>query len=144
MTKKRRFGYWTAIDDSESASEAVRMSGLPILIMGGAEGLHALIQSVPEYGDPRAMWVAIASATVLIVVAFRLRGGHAAWVPLVVLMFAMAAVTRLTQLVGGGAAASIPSQQLTGWIIPVLCALLMIGGLRGWLWMHAHGARRSF
>lgn len=138
----KRSSYWASVDDESSARDAVRMAGLPVLIMAATEGLRALTQVID--GDQGAMWVSAGFAALLTVVAFRLRSGHAAWVPLVFLLFAVMTGFRLMQLVEGWNAAVIVIQLLTGWIIPLLCALLMIGGLRGWLWMRAHGIRRSF
>ncbi len=39
---------------------------------------------------------------------------------------------------------AVGTELLVGWIIPLLCLTLMLGGLRGWLWLRANGIRRGF
>ena len=83
------------------------------------------------------------------IVAFRLRGGHAGWVPLVVLGFVILLALRIAASIAAWNAAgrngiAVGTELLVGWIIPLLCLTLMLGGLRGWLWLRANGIRRGF
>ncbi|WP_185968462.1 hypothetical protein [Paracoccus sp. M683] len=43
MSGPKLFGYWIAVKDAASAKEAVRMSGLPVLLMGANAALLALM-----------------------------------------------------------------------------------------------------
>ena len=67
------FGYWISSVDEESAKEAVKMAGLPVLVMGGNAALTALISLSQQTPDlTLASWCA-AISVLLIIVAFRIR-----------------------------------------------------------------------
>lgn len=52
MAKKTKlFGYWISSIDEDSAKEAVRMAGLPVLVMGAnaaVVSLTTLVQTAPN------------------------------------------------------------------------------------------------
>ena len=82
------FGYWISSVDEEGAREAIKMAGLPVLVMGGNAALTALISLSQQTPDlTLASWCAIISL-LLIIVAFRIRAGKAGWLPLVLALFA--------------------------------------------------------
>ena len=145
----KRSSYWAAVEDEPSARNAVRMAGLPVLLVGGAEALTALIAAIDTPPDSNTAISSAVVAVLLIIVAFRLRGGHAGWVPLVVLGFVILLALRVPASIAAWNAAgrngiAVGTELLVGWIIPLLCLTLMLGGLRGWLWLRANGIRRGF
>lgn len=144
----KRSSYWAVVDDEPSARNAVRMAGLPVLLMGGVEAVAALTAAMETPADGNAALGSAAGAILLIALAFRLRGGHAGWVPLVVLIFMIMLALRLWVSIAAWNAAGqngiAGAGLLIGWIIPLICLALMLGGLRGWLWLRAHRVPRSF
>ena len=54
------FGYWISSVDEEGAREAIKMAGLPVLVMGGNAALTALISLSQQTPDlTLASWCAI-------------------------------------------------------------------------------------
>lgn len=148
MSKNKLFGYWIAVHDEASAGEAVRMSGLPVLLMGANGALLALVAAVQPEADMARITGLGAVAALLVLLAFRIRAGHAGWVPVAVALFLgflgfsawwsyriwrLFGTLQLTQ-----------GQILLQWIVPLICLVLAIGGLRGWLWLRAHRRALSF
>ncbi|MDO5641810.1 MAG: hypothetical protein Q4G26_05400 [Paracoccus sp. (in: a-proteobacteria)] len=142
------FGYWPAIRDADSAIGATRMAGLPVLMMGANAALLALIAAMQPDLDPVLISGLAGVGFLLALLAFRIRAGHAGWLPVVALLF--------LGFLGANLSLSYMEWQLAGqsqasgagivlrWIVPVICLILVIGGLRGWLWLRAHQIRRSF
>lgn len=148
MPEFRFFGYWSPVRDEASARQAVRMAGLPVLVMGWNAALLALVAAVQPAPDVTLLASSAAVACLLILLAFRIRAGHAAWVPVAMILFlAFLAATAGLSVIGGyladGSGAST-LQTLAGWIIPVLCLVLAVGGWRGWRWLRQHGRALSF
>lgn len=86
------------------------------------------------------------TAMLLILIAFRLRAGRAGWLPFVVPLFAAS--------IGFAVVSAYSDWQMAGWIarlqiglrwvVPLICMIFVIGGVRGWRWMRAHGVTPSF
>lgn len=138
----KMFGYWTAVHDAPSASQAVRMAGLPVLIMGANAALLSLIGMVQQ---PPKVPIVIAFGLIgllLIVIAFRIRSGHAGWVPLALILFAAFLGLRalgawgLWSLAGQNRAMGV--QIVFSWIIPIICLIFALSGLNGWRWLRAN------
>ncbi|MEX3016088.1 hypothetical protein [Gymnodinialimonas hymeniacidonis] len=146
MSKTRFLGYWIVSHDEDSALEAVRMAGLPLLLMGfNLLGLAILFLSlVPTFGP--AILGLLGTAIACIIIAFRLREGHAAWVPIVALLFGAYIIVNVAFTWLGATIAAAPSGALiaTQWIIPLICLILVSAGIRGWLWLRSNGVKRSF
>lgn len=148
MSKTQLFGYWLPVRDDASARDAARMAGLPVLVVGANAALFALMEAVQP--APYAPFLALAAATacILILIAFRIRAGHAAWIPFALILFLvfLTANSLLTylewELVGRTQAAT--GLAMLSWIIPVICLILILGGLRGWRWLRAHNSKMSF
>ena len=34
-------------------------------------------------------------------------------------------------------------QIITGWLVPLICMVLVVAGFKGWLWLRANGVRRT-
>ena len=137
------FGFWLPVEDAASARQAVRMAGLPVLIMAVNAllvALSALAQVTPEF---RMAAGAGTVAVVLAIIAFRMRAGHAGLVPVMAILFVVFALSHMLLSVLGqgviqGPRFPIAALALT-WIIPVFSAALALSGLRGWLWMRRNG-----
>ncbi|NBR91159.1 MAG: hypothetical protein EBS68_14855 [Rhodobacteraceae bacterium] len=128
--------------------DAIRMSGLPVLLMGVNAALFALISLVRPFPDLTVILSAVAIAGLLVSMAFRIRAGRAGWLPIASALFipflgvSLFASYGAWQMAGRNSLAN--AQILLGWIIPVICLILIICGLRGWLWMRANSERLSF
>ena len=148
MSQAKLFGYWLPVHDDASARDAVRMSGLPVLFMGANAAVVALMEAVQPAPSTSLLASSVAISCILIFLAFRIRAGHAAWIPLVVILFVafMATSAVLTflgwHLEGRTQAGAI--QAVFSWIIPIICLVLVIGGVRGWRWIISHGGKQSF
>ncbi len=118
-----RFGYWIDVTDRASATEAVRMAGLPVLLIGASFLLNALVASQSGATFAGSAAGLSLAGLVIITIAFAIRGGRAGLVPvetgLSALVLAVSIVLNPTILV----------------IVPLLALLLCISGLRGWLWL---------
>ncbi|MHA3913474.1 hypothetical protein [Halovulum sp. GXIMD14793] len=137
MTNSPRFfGFWLPVYDEKTAREAVKMSGLPVLVMGGNAALFALISAVgptPSYGLATCF---AAISLVLIVLAFRIRAGWASAVPIMMTLFVIFVVLNIYlsltdyRLSGGG---GVNAVRITlAWVIPAFCTALAFGG---WRWL---------
>lgn len=148
MSDAKLLGYWISVTDEDSARDAVRMSGLPILVMGANAALLALLIAVRPLPDTGMIASAAVIATLLILLAFRIRAGHAAWIPFVLILFvAFLAASQFSAYIGWRLAGETPTASahiLLSWIVPAICTILMINGFQGWLWMRANGKKRSF
>lgn len=148
MSGPKFFGYWMPVADEAGARDAVRMSGLPVLLMGANAALLALVASAQPVPDPVVIASSATIAALLILLAFRIRAGHAAWIPFALMLFAaFSGANLLFSYIGWRVAGKTPAasaQLLLGWVVPALCLILVAGGFRGWLWMRANKARLSF
>ncbi len=122
------------------------MAGLPVLLMGFNAALTALIalsQTTPDL--TLAAWCAAISLA-LFVVAFRIRAEKSGWTPLAVGLFAAFLVISVSSAsialkrVGVIEISSI--QIVTGWIVPLICTILVVAGFKGWLWLRENDVRR--
>ena len=147
-TKTKLFGYWISSTDEDSAKEAVKMAGLPALVMGANAALASLIalfQTTPNLTI--VAWSAII-ALLLIILAFRIRAGRSAWLPLVLVLFsAFLVASAFSSYIVWSVAREEPTsggQIITGWIVPLICMVLVVAGFKGWLWLRTNGAKRNF
>jgi hypothetical protein len=130
------FGYWITIQDAASARYAVRMAGLPVLLIAANALLAALIMAVtlatldaPMGRNARIiLGLLVAAGLALGSIAFALRAGRTALVP---------AATALNIAAFAVQAMISPPWAL---IVPGLALLLALSGLRGWLWLRRHPA----
>lgn len=147
-TKTKLFGYWISSTDEDSAKEAVKMAGLPALVMGANAALVSLttlFQATPNLTI--VAWCATI-ALLLIILAFRIRAGNSAWLPLVLVLFsAFLGASAFSSYIGWTAAGHEPisaAQIITGWIVPLICMVLVLAGFKGWLWLKTNGSKRTF
>ena len=123
---ENRWGFWIEVKDRASAENAVRMAGLPVLLIGASFFMPALLLlTTPNaVGVPTRAIALGASGIVIIVIAFLIRGGRAALVPVAT---AIAVPVLLFEI-------SLRPTLFTA--VPFMALLLSISGLRGWLWLH--------
>lgn len=143
MGGDKLFGFWIDIRDEGKARYAVRMAGLPLLVLGANAAVLGLDLAVKAPEMPMAVPVFAVIAVVLVLVAFRMRAGRAAWVPLALLailsflaveLFSSLHLLRMLE----------PSQSfdmilLAKWVVPLFCLALAFSGFRGWLWLRRNG-----
>lgn len=140
-SKTKLFGYWISCVDEESAKEAIKMAGLPVLVMGGNAALTALIALSEQSPDlTLAGWCAAISLP-LIIIAFRIRAEKSGWMPSVLVLFAaflgINVLTAYIALMDVGIVGISGVQIVTSWIVPLICSVLMAAGFKGWLWLRA-------
>ncbi|WP_338550326.1 hypothetical protein [Roseovarius phycicola] len=142
------FGYWISAVDESSAKEAVKMAGLPILIMGANVALLTLVSLVQPVPNLAFAGVTAFIALLLFVLAFRIRAGHASRVPVAVFLFVAFFVGNAVfsywawKVLGSGQ--STGAGLVMGWIVPTICMILVVAGLRGWIWLKANKAVTTF
>lgn len=124
------------------------MGGLPALVMGAnaaLTSLTALFQATPNL--TLVAWCAFI-ALLLFILAFRIRAGKSAWLPMVLILFMAFLVGNAFFLYHTFAAAGnkpiIALQIIMGWIVPLICMILVIAGFRGWLWLKTNGSKLIF
>ena len=141
MSDTKLFGIWIIVRDHASAKEAVRMSGLPALVMGGNAFVMAAIvaaQAVPNLPLAAAM---AAVGVGLIGLAFRIRAGHGAWLPLVFFLFLLFAGA--TTYVSAAQWMVSPQPVVFGLklvssaVIQLFCIAMVGAGMTGWAWLRA-------
>ncbi len=148
MAKAKFFGFWITVADQASAAEAVRMAGLPSLVMGANALLLGLMEIVRQ--APNTLFAAVFGflGLLLVVVSFRIRAGHGAWIPLVAIVFfvflADMAASSVRQWFEAAQAPVLQAKLVTGWIVPLFCLALAVSGIMGWNWLRRHGGRLSF
>lgn len=124
-----RLGFWVPIRDRDSALYAIRMTGLPVFLIG----LTLVLSGALSLADPLRppLWGAIllGLAVAFIAAGLALRAGKRWLVP------PAAAIVLILVLVE---AFFVPSWAL---VLRGLIALMAISGLRGWLWLRRHRAR---
>jgi hypothetical protein len=129
------FGYWITIQDAASARYAVRMAGLPVLLIAANALLAAMIMAMTlaTLDAPMGrnaltiLGLLVAAGIALGGIAFALRAGRAtALVP---------AATALSIAAFAVQAVASPPWML---IVPSLALLLALSGLRGWFWLRRH------
>ncbi len=148
MPRTRLLGYWIVSHDQASALEAVRMAGLPLLLMGFNLLVLALLTLSASPSLAAFALGMLGTALACIILAFRLRGGHAGWVPIVALLFVTYLAASLALTIFVTRASAIPNMSgtmiVTQWVIPIICLILISAGIRGWLWLRANGVKASF
>lgn len=148
MSDTRFFGFWIIVRDETSAKEAIKMSGLPVLVMAANLMLITLIQSVQINPNYRVLMVLTILGCLLGGMAFRIRAGHSGWIPIVLVLFAIfiagKAYSTAMQWSLSALMQVFKLQIMSSWIVPLFCAALVSAGLKGWIWQRKHGLRISF
>lgn len=134
--------------DEASAKDAVRMAGLPALAMGANLGLLTLLNAIrPVPVDPMMLVFSATTAVLLVLLVFRIGAGLAAWIPIVLILFAaFLGASGFSTYIGWPWAGLVPfgrAQLVVGWIVPIIGLIFAVGGLRGWRWMRANKAKVS-
>ncbi len=126
---ENKFGFWITVEDEASARYAVRMAGLPVLIIGVLFVIGGLGSLDSMRGaDPLTTWLTLGFGGAVILMAFGLRQGYAALVPIATAISGALIALRL---------ATAPAYAI---ILPALILLLVVSGFRGWLWLRRNKA----
>ncbi len=118
-----RLGFWIPVRDRASAQYAVRMSGLPVFLIGVSLALSGLVLLVDPIAATGLGWVLAALALPLVALGLLLRGGRARLAPVACLLFL------------GAVAIEIWLAPSWGLVVRGLIALVAVSGLRGWWWL---------
>lgn len=145
-SRTKLFGYWISCVDVESAKEAVKMAGLPVLFMGCNAALTALMALFQRAPDLTLSGSCAAIAFALIVIAFRIRAEKSGWIPFALVLFAaflgISAISAYVTLLNLGIERISGVQIVTSWIVPLICSVLMVAGFKGWLLLRARNLPR--
>jgi hypothetical protein len=138
-----------AIYDETSAQDAAKMAGLSCLMMG-ANGALLLLMSITD-PDPDLGVVAILGgfSALMGALAFRIRAGFAAWVPIgfglfIVCFLINMGVSYIAWQIGDAYIPFSGSLIVIQWLVPLFCLALSASGLRGWWWMRKNGGVMRF
>ena len=121
-----RFDFWIPVHDRASATYAVRMSGLPVFLIGLSLALSGLVLLVDPVSPMTLGWILAALSVPLIVLGLMLRGGRASLAPVACALFL------------GAAAIEVWIAPSWGLVVRGLIALVALSGLRGWWWLRQH------
>ena len=135
-------GYWTQIIDEQSARNAVKMAGLPLLVLA----LNAAVFALILMQTTKASVWSIAAFGVLTFVflagAFRLRSGRAAIMPIAAAAYAaFLALLMLSTIRDVAVESELPIQfsiVLRNLFVPILSAIFAWRGVLGWRWLLVH------
>ena len=141
----RLFGFWLPVHDEASARAAIKMAGLPLLLVGILLALVQLMHlAAPQ---DRVDWIILILCVSMILMAFRLRAGGTALAPLAaclgLLSFALQAVSVCAGLLAAEFDGVAFVAGMAALIVPLFAAALAVGGLRGWWWMRRNGVPRT-
>lgn len=135
-------GYWAPIIDEQSARNAVKMAGLPLLVLA----LNAAVFAIALMLHANASVWPIAAFGVLtfvfLAMAFQLRSGRAAISPLAAAAYAaFLALLMWSTTRDVGAESELPIQfsiVLRNLFVPILTAVFAWRGVLGWRWLLVH------
>jgi hypothetical protein len=125
------FGFWIDVKDRQTALFAVRMAGLPVLIIALSALLGALLAVTEAPTGPKSVTdttLLSIGGVLLTIMAFAMRAGVSWVVP---------AATIISVL---GMGKQLLITPVYGLIVPIFAVLLTISGLRGWLWLRKNPA----
>ncbi|WP_322890478.1 MULTISPECIES: hypothetical protein [unclassified Yoonia] len=100
--KSKIFGYWISSVDEKSAKEAAKMAGLPVLLLGANALILALSGLVNQSASMTVAGSYLTMALCLSFIAFRIRAGHAGWIPLAGLLFLVFIAVSVCRLIRSG------------------------------------------
>ncbi|PVA09483.1 hypothetical protein DC366_13940 [Pelagivirga sediminicola] len=126
--RTNRWGFWARIDDRTSAMDAVRMSGLPVFLIGLTLMISGAVILMDPVGASGNGWSLLALSVPFVALGLALRGGAAALAPLASAVFIVMVAIE---------AWLAPSW---GLLVRLLIGLVAISGLRGWWWLRKHPA----
>jgi lysylphosphatidylglycerol synthetase-like protein (DUF2156 family) len=138
------FGYWPVINNSDSASSAAKMSGLPVLFSGLSTIATVAYQISPtKIAADFLMWGSLGLGLLLLIVAFRIRAGHHAWLPFVLFPMLLVVLANTYETIGGNNL-DVSKLSWLSHVIAILMVILTLRGLRGWFWKRRNKVGMSF
>lgn len=139
--------FWMPVNDEASARDAVKMGGLPILLIGFNTLVFCLIGFLQGSLSNTLVIGGVILSLLLVVFSFRIRSGKAGSLPylsaLFLIFFVLSALFSLIGNILQGGAVVGGVMFVVGLIVPVLAMLLSISGLRGWNWLRKNGHQIS-
>ncbi|WP_025319983.1 hypothetical protein [Granulibacter bethesdensis] len=142
------FGDQFFIQDEESARYAVRMSGLPILVIGLNFVVLFLFFVSQQKENLYFNFFLVGMAFFMITMAFRIRAERIAWFPLALLLFGISISANLflsyTQWKFKESLYINFSTLFIIWFIPLICMYLMVRGWMGWRWLKSNKIKMVF
>ncbi|WP_337267432.1 hypothetical protein [Oryzifoliimicrobium ureilyticus] len=129
-------GFWWFIRDDDDARDAVGLAGLPIFLIGLA---YLLISAVFLLDTTGPIMVGGPIGLALMLMGLCLRAGKTKLTPYAFGLFALHILFALTLFgaatLDGGVSLEAIANLAVAAILPALLLVLMISGLRGWLWL---------
>lgn len=140
--------YWVPVTDEASAREAIKLAGLPVIVMAFNSAFLAIELLFNAEASPALMFAFLVLAIIMVVIAFRLRKGHAGYVPYVAALFpAFLVLVVLTSFTGAkftGSTLTSIFLVISSWLVPAIAAVLAYRGLKGWQWMRGSHSKISY
>ena len=140
--------YWVPVTDEASAREAIKLAGLPVLVMAFNSAFLSVELLFNAEASPTLMFAFLILAITMVIIAFRLRKGHAGYVPYVAALFpAFLVLVVLTSFTGAKFTGSWMTSVflvISSWFVPAIAAVLAYRGLKGWQWMRAKKMKLTF
>ncbi len=137
------FGFWMPVIDEESAAYAVKMSGLPLFLVG--LNTFALVAVIDQHW---AQVIAAVFAVLFVSLAFRIRAACTAWAPIAaflsVTFFLLQVMWRFLTVIVLGFHWQVMLAEAARLIVPTLAVILAMGGLRGWKWLRRNGVTQHY
>ena len=131
---------WTKIRDRETADYAIRMSGLPVFLLGTSYLLVGAFFSDTALVD-------LTAGASLIIIGIALRSGRGWLSPIATTIAVLWTLIRAAQIapVFGLLLLMSPTAigLLVGAALQLILLLMTIAGLRGWLWSRRQSAQRE-
>ena len=149
MTRKAKvFGFWLPIYNQDSAETAMKMGGLPILILGLNIALISTTNFMNTQITKGLFLTGLITALILIVFSFRIRGNKTASLPYLTGLFLCFFIVNtfisfVYSIALHGLSAGSTMFVIT-WIIPIFASLFAISELRGWWWMKKNNISMKF
>ncbi|RBW42235.1 hypothetical protein DS901_16140 [Loktanella sp. D2R18] len=129
--------------DEESAAYAVKMSGLPLFLVG--LNTFALLFVIDQHW---AQVIAVVFAVLFVSLAFRIRAACTAWAPIAaflsVTFFLLQVMWRFLTAILLGFHWQVMLAEAARLIVPTLAVILAMGGLRGWKWLRRNGVTQRY
>lgn len=126
---------WSSIRSKEDATHAIRMSGLPIFLIGLLLPLFGLLSGLGE----NAIWTMAFGVTLIACGLFLRKGRPNIVVPLANILLTVWLILALFGILSDfsqfqHANVAFVAMHLAQTIVPFICLALSLSGLRGWWW----------
>ena len=126
------WGFIFKIDNADKARQAMKMSGLPIFLLGLSTGFTGLLVLLGIYGVKGDavdimrgfVWAQFPIGLALIYCGLKIRNVSTLLVPVAAILYTVITLWALTYTI-----------HWSQWIVQILFIILALNGLRGWWWL---------